>query len=89
MTQTEQWAAPLPDGSREAQVSISIAGVPVTADAVQRLVAEGTSTRVDVEGNVSSSIPFMGAKIADAAEPMIGKALNIQAAQAKSWLENR
>ena len=89
VTQTEQWAAPLPDGSREAQVSISIAGVPVSADAVQRLIAEGTSTRVDVEGNVSSSIPFMGAKIADAAEPMIGKALNIQAAQAKSWLENR
>ncbi len=89
VTQTENWAAPLADGSREATMSITIAGVPVSADAVQRLVAEGTSTRVDVEGNVSSSIPFMGAKIADAAEPLIGKALNIQAAQAKSWLENR
>ncbi|WP_323960983.1 DUF2505 family protein [Arthrobacter sp. JZ12] len=89
VTQTEQWAAPAADGSREAKVSITIAGVPVSADAVQRLVAEGTSTRVDVEGSVSSSIPFMGSKIADAAEPYIGKALNIQAAQAKSWLESR
>lgn len=89
VTQTEQWAAPLADGTREAKVAMSVSGVPVSVDAVQRLVAEGTSTRVDVEGNVSSSIPFMGSKIADAAEPMIGKALNIQAAQAKSWLENR
>lgn len=89
VTQTERWAAPLADGSREASVAITIAGVPVTADAVQRLVAEGTSTRVDVEGNVKSSIPFMGAKIAGAAEPMIGKALNLQATAAKNWLENR
>lgn len=89
VTQTENWTAPLADGSREAKLSITIAGVPVSADAVQRLIAEGTSTRVDVEGNVSSSIPFMGAKIADAAEPMIGKALNLQATQAKNWLENR
>ncbi|GAB3538243.1 hypothetical protein GCM10027403_24170 [Arthrobacter tecti] len=89
VTQTEHWAAPAADGTREAKVAMSVSGVPVNVDAVQRLVAEGTSTRVDVAGNVSSSIPFMGSKIADAAEPMIGKALNIQASQAKSWLENR
>lgn len=89
VTQVENWGAPLPDGSREAQVSLSVSGAPVSVTAVQRLIAEGTSTRVDVEGNVSSSIPFMGAKIADAAEPFIGKALNIQAAEAKNWLENR
>lgn len=88
VTQVENWSAPLADGSREAKVSMSVAGAPVNVDAVQRLIAEGTSTRVDVEGNVTSSIPFMGAKIAAAAEPYIGKALNIQAAEAKNWLEN-
>ncbi|WP_028281476.1 DUF2505 domain-containing protein [Arthrobacter sp. H5] len=89
VTQIEQWAAPLADGSREAKVAMTVAGVPINVDAVQRLVAEGTGTRVEVTGNVTSSIPFMGKKIADAAEPMIGKALNIQATQAKSWLEKR
>lgn len=89
VTQTERWAAPSPDGSREAKVSMSIANVPVSVDAVQRLVAQGTGTRVEVDGKVTSSIPFMGSKIADAAEPMIGKALNMQASQARTWLESR
>jgi hypothetical protein len=55
---------------------------------VQRLVADGGSTRVELEGNVTSSVPFLGSKIADAAEPMVGKALNIQSQQAQAWLES-
>lgn len=87
VTQTEQWSAPAADGSREALVALTVAGVPVKMDAVQRLVANDGATRVEVEGNVTSSIPFMGGKIAAAAEPMIGKALNLQASQAQTWLE--
>ncbi|MCU1539683.1 MAG: proteinase inhibitor cystatin, partial [Arthrobacter sp.] len=39
-------------------------------------------------GTVTSSVPFLGGKIAEAAEPMVGKALNIQAQQAQAWLES-
>ncbi|MHA7141719.1 MULTISPECIES: DUF2505 domain-containing protein [unclassified Arthrobacter] len=89
VTQTEQWAAPLPDGSRVAKITMTVAGVPLTVDAEQRLVAVDAATRVELTGTVSSSIPFMGAKIASAAEPMIGKALNLQASEASKWLERR
>ena len=89
VTQTEQWAAPLPDGSRVAKISMSVAGVPLSVDAEQRLVAVDAATRVELTGTVSSSIPFMGSKIASAAEPMIGKALNLQASEASKWLERR
>jgi hypothetical protein len=89
LTQTERWAAPLPDGTREAKVEISIAGVPISVNAVQRLTAEGGSTRVEVDGDVASSIPFLGGKIAGAAEPVLGKALNVQGAEARRWLESR
>lgn len=89
VTQTEHWTAPATDGSRTAKVTMTVAGVPVTVDAEQRLVAAGTDTRVDLTGTVSSSIPFMGSKIASAAEPMIGKALNLQATEARKWLESR
>lgn len=88
VTQVEQWAAPAADGSRQADVAMKVAGAPLTVNAVQRLIPQDGSTRVELEGTVTSSIPFMGAKIADAAEPMIGKALNIQAAQAEAWLKN-
>lgn len=87
VTQTEKWEAPAPDGSRVSNISLKISGAPLDVSAVQRLVAEGGSTRVELEGTVSSSVPFLGGKIADAAEPMVGKALNIQAQQAQAWLE--
>jgi hypothetical protein len=43
---------------------------------------------VELEGNVTSSVPFLGGKIADVAEPMVAKALNIQSQQAQAWLES-
>ena len=89
VTQTENWAAPAADGSREASVDLSVGGVPLKVSAIQRLVAVAEGTRVDVDGSVSSSIPFLGDKIAKSAEPMIGKALTIQAAQAGKWIESR
>lgn len=89
VTQTEHWSAPLADGSRQADLSMTVANVPLTVAAVQRLVPQGDQTVVDLQGTVSSSIPFMGGKIAGAAEPMIGKALNVQATEARTWLENR
>lgn len=88
VTQEEKWDAPAADGSRQSNISLKVAGAPVDVTAVQRLVADGGSTRVELEGNVTSSVPFLGGKIADAAEPMVAKALNLQAAQAQAWLES-
>lgn len=89
VTQTEQWGAPSADGSREAKLEMTVAGVPLNVAAVQRLIPQGTDTVVDLQGNVTSSVPFLGGKIAGAAEPMIGKALNVQAVEARKWLESR
>jgi hypothetical protein len=88
VTQLETWEAPAADGSRQSKISLKIAGAPLDVTAVQRLVADGGSTRVELEGNVTSSVPLLGGKIADAAEPMVGKALNIQSQQAQAWLES-
>lgn len=88
VTQLEAWEAPAADGSRQSSISLKIAGAPLDVSAVQRLIADGSSTRVELEGNVSSSVPFLGGKIAEAAEPMVGKALNIQSQQAQAWLES-
>lgn len=89
VTQTEYWEAPAADGSRQAKLDMTVAGVPLNVSAVQRLIAQGTDTVVDLQGSVTSSIPFLGGKIAAAAEPMIGKALDVQAAEARKWLESR
>jgi hypothetical protein len=88
VTQVESWAAPAADGSRQSSISMKVAGAPLDVKAVQRLVSEAGSTRIELEGTVSSSVPFLGGKIAEAAEPMVGKALNIQSQQAQAWLES-
>jgi hypothetical protein len=88
VTQLESWEAPAADGSRQSSISLKVAGAPLDVNAVQRLVAEGGSTRIELEGTVTSSVPLLGGKIADAAEPMVGKALNIQSTQAQAWLES-
>ncbi|WP_125610474.1 DUF2505 domain-containing protein [Specibacter cremeus] len=88
VTQLEEWNAPEADGSRTAAVKLSVAGAPLDVTATQRLVANGASTTVELTGEVKSSIPFLGGKIANAAEPVVGKALNIQASLAQAWLES-
>ncbi|WP_205759957.1 DUF2505 family protein [Arthrobacter sp. PAMC25564] len=88
VTQLETWDAPAADGSRQSKISLKIGGAPLDVSAVQRLVSDGGSTRIELEGTVTSSVPFLGGKIADAAEPMVGKALNIQSTQAQAWLES-
>ena len=88
VTQLELWDAPAADGSRQSNITLKVSGAPLDVSAVQRLVSDGGSTRIELEGTVTSSMPFLGGKIAEAAEPMVGKALNIQSTQAQAWLES-
>ena len=64
VTQNESWSAPAADGSRTNIIKLDVAGVPVNVTSEQKLRAEGTSTVVDLTGQVTSGIPFLGAKIA-------------------------
>ncbi|MCQ9163359.1 DUF2505 domain-containing protein [Arthrobacter sp. STN4] len=86
VTQLEDWSAPAADGSRSNNIKLTVAGAPLDVTAVQTLSAAGDSTLVELSGEVKSAVPFLGAKIASAAEPVIGKALNLQATLAQEWL---
>ncbi len=86
VTQDESWSAPAADGSRTNALTLTVAKAPVDISAVQKLSADGSSTLVELTGEVTSGVPFLGAKIASAAEPVIGRALNLQATLAQEWL---
>lgn len=88
VTQLEQWSAPAADGSRSNTIKLTVAGAPLDVAATQKLTATADGTLVELTGEVKSSIPFLGAKIANAAEPVIGKALNLQATLAQEWLDS-
>ncbi len=88
VTQHESWSAPAPDGSRTNSIKLAVAGAPLDVTAVQELTAAADTTVVELSGDVKSSVPFLGAKIAAAAEPVIGRALNLHATLAQAWLND-
>lgn len=69
--QTESWSAPAADGSRTADVKVSIVGQPAEMLGTATLKPAGGGTRFDVVGDVKVSIPLLGRKI----EPEVAKAV--------------
>lgn len=69
--QTEKWAAPAADGSRSADVKVSIIGQPAEMLGKAVLENKGNGTVFTVAGDVTVKIPFIGKKI----EPEVAKAI--------------
>ncbi len=87
VTQVESWSAPAADGSRQATLKVTVGSLPVSVAGTESLKATDGGSALGVEATVSSSIPFVGGKIASAAEPFISKALALQGAKVSSWIE--
>ena len=87
ITQVESWSAPSADGSRQATLKLTVGSLPVSVAGTASLNATDAGSALGLEATVSSSIPFVGGKIASAAEPFISKALALQGAKVSSWIE--
>jgi hypothetical protein len=61
--QTEKWGAPATDGSRSADVKVSIIGQPAEMTGTATLTPGADGTQFDLAGDVKVSIPFIGKKI--------------------------
>ena len=69
--QTEKWSGPAADGSRTADVKVSIIGQPAEMNGTATLTPGADGTAFDLVGDVKVSIPFLGKKI----EPEVAKAI--------------
>src|SRR5699024_415525 len=89
--QAEAWSAAAADGSRDANVTIQVPLAKATGTATIQLVpaADGAATTVNIAGSVKSTIPFMGPKIAQMAEPQVGKLLTGMTTKLDAWLKNQ
>lgn len=89
--QVESWSAANDQGARDANVTIKVPLAKATGTATIRLVpsADGSSTTVEIAGSVESKIPLMGPKIAQLAEPQVGKLLTGMTAKLERWLDQR
>ena len=87
--QAEAWSAAGDDGARDANATIKVPMVKATATATIKLypTEDGAGTVVDTEGSVRSTIPLVGSKIAQLAEPQVGKLLTGLTKKLEAWLK--
>lgn len=89
VTQTAVWADPAPDGSRTGTWQVDAKGAPVTMFGTMTLRGGPAGTVGEIDGEVSSSIPLVGNKVA----AFVGKEaegnLNGEHEFALSWLSAR
>lgn len=72
VTQTERWGGADPaDGSRTADVTVTISGQPARMEGVHTLTTAGEQAQLRLTGDLSVRVPFVGKKI----EPEIAKAV--------------
>ena len=69
--QTEVWSGPAADGSRTADVKVSIIGQPAEMVGTASLSPSSSGSAFVLNGDVKVSIPFIGKKI----EPEVAKAI--------------
>ncbi len=87
-TQVDEYSAPAADGTRTAQTKITVKGAPISVTGQQVIRPAGEGSELELTGDISSSIPFVGGKLAKFAEPLISKVLARQASSIDSWLSS-
>ena len=80
------WADPSSDGSRNAAVTMTVLGQPVTFRGKLRLSAGGRGSVVDVTGELKVSIPLLGKKLEESTAPSVKEGYKTQQEVGDRWL---
>lgn len=86
VVRVDQWGPAAPDGSRSGTLTVDIAGAPVRLTGTLTLTVQDHGTFEDVEGELKASVPFIGGKVEQAAEPAIRSGLRKEEQLGHAWL---
>lgn len=90
LTLTEAWRAPSPDGTRQGDLTLKIAGLPASAHGTCTLKpVRADASRLTYDGDVKVSIPLFGGKIEQAAVRAVGQVVQVERDIAVEWLQDR
>lgn len=87
--QVDIWQAPTSAGARIGSVAVQIAGLPIRFDGTMALEPTPHGCIQSVEGNLSASIPLIGGRVEQAAEPAIEGAMRAEQRCGLIWLASR
>lgn len=87
--QVEEWSAPEPDGTRKADVKVTIKGQPASMIGTAVLKPQGSGSVEVVEGEVKVNVPFVGKKIEPEIVKVLAAALKIEQRVGVEWVKSR
>lgn len=85
----QRWGQPAEDGSRTADVDVSLSGLPVNFAGHIQLTPDGDSTRMHVLGDLRARIPLVGKKVETASAPAFSGGVQIEAQTGREYLARR
>ena len=80
------WGPAAADGSRTADVRLSVKGQPVTMKGAMRLVPGGVGTEITLTGELKVNIPLFGRKMEQASAPAVLAGFRTQQQVGNDWL---
>ena len=80
------WGPAQPDGSRTADVRLTVQGQPVTLKAEMRLTPGGRGSEILLAGELKVAIPLIGKKIEQSAAPAVLAGFRTQQQVGDAWL---
>jgi hypothetical protein len=80
------WSGPSTDGSRTAELTMTVSGQPVTLRGQLKLSPGGRGTIVALDGELKVAIPLLGKKLEESAAPAILAGFKTQQRVGDQWL---
>ncbi|WP_446665418.1 DUF2505 domain-containing protein [Flexivirga sp. B27] len=86
IVEIQRWSEPAGDGSRTADIDVSIDGLPIRYAGKIQMTTDGDTTSMHVSGDLKAKIPLVGGKVESAAAPAISEGVQIEAQTGKKYL---
>jgi hypothetical protein len=87
LREVHAWEAPAADGTRRSATTVSIAGQPVEMTGTLFLGHAATGVQGALAAELRVSVPLIGGRIERVIAPLILKALAVEEALGRQWLE--
>lgn len=89
VVEIQRWGQPAEDGSRTADIDVSLGGLPINFVGHIRMTPKGETTHMHVLGDLRARIPLVGKKVEIASAPAVSGGVQIEAQTGREYLAAR